>query len=75
MFKPCRVHCPKTLLVKDMDLRGLSSFRPQKGTHCQLLKALVIKDKSNKVGRLCSIVKEIGFGRRSAGGNPVNKEA
>lgn len=58
-----------------MDLRGLSSFRTQKRNSRQLLRALFVKDESNKVDRLCSIVEEIGFGRRSAGGNPVNKEA
>lgn len=74
-FKSCSVHCPKTLFVKDTDLRGLSSFKTQKRNSHQLLKTLFVKDKSNKVDRLCSIVEEIGFGRRSAGGNPVNKEA
>ena len=54
-----------------MDLRGLSSFRTQKRNSRQLLKALFVKDKSNKVDRLCSIVEEIGFGRRSAGSSPV----
>lgn len=54
-----------------MDLRGLSFFRTQKRNSHQLLKTLFVKDKSNKVDRLCSIVEEIGFGRRSAGAGPV----
>lgn len=72
---PPRTTVLKPWLFKDMDLRGLSFFRTKKETHGQLLKTLFVKDKSNKVDRLCSIVEEIGFGRRSAGGNPVNKEA
>jgi hypothetical protein len=71
---------PKTTVLKpcsfkDTDLRGLSSFRTQKRNSRQLLKTLFVKDKSNKVDRLCSIVEEKGFGRRSCGGNPLNKKA